>query len=447
MFMLIMQFFWKYIDDLMGKGLEFYIILELLFYVSASLIPLALPLAILLSSIMTFGNLAEHNELTALKSTGQSLYKIIKPYTFVVVCICIGTFYFSNYIIPVANLKWRALIYDIQETKMSKILVPGTYSTDIDGYAIKVEDGGNGTFKDVVIHDHTNPNISKTIKAKKATMYNSKDGGVLYLQLENGSAMEELAINQNENFESKERGRFYPSRRSTFNKAVYKINIQGFRLNRTDEDLFKNSYEMLNVFQINTVLDSIVKENKKTLSTFIEVLKNDTPILNKDLDTVQTTTTKEFNLNDLSSVEYTNAMENAISRIRRKKENLLNQKEFIRSLDRNMNLYKIEYHRKFALTFSILVLFFVGAPLGAIVRKGGFGAPVVIAALLFMIYFVLSEVGEGLVTSGATSPFVGMWLATFVLSPFAFLLMRSAANDSKVFDLEAWKKLFKVKKK
>ena len=452
--MLIMQFFWKYIDDLMGKGLEVTIILELLFYVSASLIPLALPLAMLLSSIMTFGNLAEHNELTALKASGLSLYKIIRPLFTVVILICLGTFYFANYVIPVANLKWRALIYDIQETKITKIISPGSYSKELDGFAIKVGEEKDGKFKDIVIHDHRDPNIVKTIKAKSAEMYNSKDGNILFLKLNNGSALEELGVNQYENLESQTRGNFYPSRRSFFQSATYQIDLSGFKINRSDEDLFKNSYEMLNVFQIDDALDSIHNENKQIIKNFTSILKTDdifftdsNIVKNYDLTSVKSLKCNpNLTFESLSKSDQKIVLEQTISKTRRKIESLLGQKEFIKTIKLNINLYKIEFHRKYALTMAIMVLFFVGAPLGAIVRKGGFGAPVVIACLLFMVYFVLSEVGEGLASSGAASPFIGMWLATFVLTPVAVLLMRSAANDSKVFDKEAWIKVFKRKK-
>jgi lipopolysaccharide export system permease protein len=448
--MLIMQFFWKYIDDLMGKGLEVSIILELLLYVSASLIPLALPLAMLLSSIMTFGNLAENNELTALKSSGLSLYRIMQPLMVVVLSIALGTFYFSNYIIPIATLKWKALIYDIQETKISKIITPGSYSNELEGLAIKVRKEKNGTFYDVVIHDHNDPNIVKTVRANQATLYNSTHGNFLYLHLKNGTVLEELAVNQSINLESRNRGSYYPARRSSFSDATYKISLKGFKLNRTDENLFKNNYEMLNVFQINHVTDSIIHENQKVLINFNTSLKKDfkflLPIDVSKIDELNIDSSIKKNgliFNMLHINEQKDILGRSISFLQRDVESIKGQRDFLKTFESNLNLYKIEYHRKFALTFAIIVLFFVGAPLGAIVRKGGFGAPVVIACLLFMVYFILTEVGEGLVTSGSTSPFVGMWLATFVLSPLALLLMRSAANDSKVFDKEAWVKSFK----
>ena len=448
-----MQFFWKYVDDLMGKGLEFTVILELIFYVSATLIPLALPLAILLSSIMTLGNLAEHNELTALKASGLSLFKIIKPLFVVIIVIALGTFYFANYIIPVANLKMRSLIYDIQETKIAKIVTPGTYSTEIEGYAIKVEENKKGGFKNIVIHDHSNPNINKTVKAAEGDMYNSKNGAVLYLNLKEGNILEELAINQNENFESRARGRYYPSRRISFKNAIYQIDLTGFKLNRSDEDLFKNSFEMLNVFQMDKVIDSIKKENKAVILNFVTALKNEHPLFKLEpsippsLNGSDTLAVKKITLLKSNNTEYKLALELATAKIRKMKEVLEGQKAFLHSLHTNIKLYKIEYHRKYALTFAIIVLFFVGAPLGAIIKKGGFGAPVVIACLLFMIYFVLTELGENLVNTDKLSPFIGMWLATFVLLPIAYLLMRSAAKDSKVFDFEAWTKIFKRTKK
>lgn len=438
----------------MGKGLEISIILELLLYVSASLIPLALPLAMLLSSIMTFGNLAENNELTALKSSGLSLYRIMRPLMVVVLFISLGTFYFSNYIIPIATLKWKALIYDIQETKISKIISPGSYSNELEGLAIKVKNEKNGVFYDVVIHDHNDPNIVKTVRSKQATLYNSSHGNFLYLHLKNGSVLEELGVNQSINLESRNRGSYYPSRRSSFTDATYKISLKGFKLNRTDENLFKNNYEMLNVFQINQVTDSIILENNKVLLNFSKSLKKDfkfflpndvTKITEITIDSNQHTSKLDFK--KLPKVEQKDILGRSISMLERDIESIKGQRDFIKTFESNLNLYNLEYHRKFALTFAIIVLFFVGAPLGAIVRKGGFGAPVVIACLLFMVYFILTEVGEGLVTSGSTSPVIGMWLATFVLSPLALLLMRSAANDSKVFDKEAWlKKMNKLKK-
>lgn len=455
-----MQFFWKYIDDLMGKGLSISVIVELLFYVSASLIPLALPLAILLSSIMTLGNLAENNELTALKSSGLSLYRILRPLTGIVLVIAISTFYFANYVIPVANLKWHGLIFDIQQTKISSILTPGTYSMELDGYAIKIDEGTEDTFKGILIHDHTDPTIIKSVRAKEGNVYKSENGKYLFFELKEGYVMEELtpaAPNFTPNGKIHGVPNTRPSRRSTFDHATYKIDLTGFNLDRSDEDMFKDKHEMLNVFQINYTLDSIQKNANSIVENFLKNLKSDQPYFiaksfkenskKADLDQqLLEIPDSVVVFNNLSIGQKKAAINLAQSRIRGKLVNLDDQKRFFETMEMDMNKYLIEFHRKFALTVAIIVLFFVGAPLGAIVRKGGFGAPVVIAALLFMVYFVLMTIGDGLSKSGTISPFLGMWFSSMVLAPIAVWLMHSAANDSPVFSKDAWKKFIRLKR-
>lgn len=458
MFILVMQFFWKYIDDLMGKGLSIVVVTELLFYVSASLIPLALPLAILLSSIMTLGNLAENNELTALKSSGLSLYRIIRPLTSIVLVIALGTFLFANYVIPVANLKWHSLIYDIQNTKIATIITPGAYSRELEGYAIKVDKGTGNEFEGVLIHDHTNPKEVKTIRAKYGKIYKTENGKDLFFELKNGSIMEELATSaptySNDGMAHSPASN-RPSRRSTFEQATYKIDLSGFDLARSQEDLFKDKYEMLNVFQINHALDSIRKNSTSIVNNFLLSIKNDHPYYisksyseaSNDRDEAHTIQTPDTTIifNSLTGDQKINAITLAQTRLRNKAQNIDSQIEFLNVLNRNVGKYLIEFHRKFALTFAIIVLFFVGAPLGAIVRKGGFGAPVVIAALLFMIYFVLISVGDNLARNETLSPFMGMWFPSMTLTPIAIWLMRAAAADRPVFSFPWIKRLFRRK--
>ena len=452
-----MQFFWKYLDDLMGKGLSSFVILELLLYISASLIPLALPLAILLSSIMTLGNLAENNELTALKSSGLSLYRIMKPLTMVVLIIALCTFYFANYVIPVANLKWHSLIYDIQNTKISSIITPGVYSNELDGYAIKVDEGTDDQFKGIMIHDHTSPDVIKSISAEKGRIYKSENGKFLYFELNKGYVTEELSP-QSPSFlpdgslhKSKHSNR--PARRSSFEQATYKIDLSGFSLSRSQEEMFKDKHEMLNVFQIYHAVDSVKRHARGVQENFIVSLKYDHAYfeakqfkrLSTQTDNLDNSTPlppEIIHLEDLTMNERMNAIQQAQSKLRRWNQNLEGQREYLNGINSDLDGYWIEFHRKFALTYAIIVLFFVGAPLGAIVRKGGFGAPVVIASLLFMIYFVLISVGDSLANSGVVSPILGMWFASIVLTPIALILMRAAANDSPVFNKESWGKLF-----
>lgn len=458
MFMLILQFTWVYVDDLMGKGLSAWVILELMMYVSASLIPLALPLAILLSSIMTMGNLAENNELTALKSSGLSLFRILRPLTQVVILLSIGTFFFFNYVIPVANLKWHSIIFDIQETKVGMLIKPGTYSSDLEGYAIKVKSGSDNSFQGITIHDYTDPTGTKTIKADSGTIYTSSQGKYLLFHLVNGVIHEEINM-QSPVFTPdgklfKNPGAYRPSRNTQFKLATYKVNLVGFDMQQTDEELFKNDYEMLNVFQINYAKDSLQKRMFKLNKESARVNMGRMPFYqsyniqnslkkmsNRNMPTGQDATVpgKVIRIKDLSKLERYKALQAAMVNLRTLKNEVFNQAELQKGIKKNFNQYQIEFHRKFALSGAIIVLFFVGAPLGAIVRKGGFGAPVVIAALLFMLYFVLFSIGENLATNDVVSPFMGMWLPTIVLLPVAALLMVAAANDLGVFDKKLWR--------
>ncbi|PHR44203.1 MAG: hypothetical protein COA32_15260 [Fluviicola sp.] len=480
MFMLVMQFLWKYIDDLMGKGLELNIIIELLFYVSASLLPLALPLAILLSSLIVMGNLGEYNELTALKSSGLSIYRILRPLSVIIVIISISTFYFSNYVIPIANYKWHSIIWDIQETKLTSFLNPGSYTQEIDGFSIKINEGNGNSFNGIIIHDRRDPKVLKTIVADSGEFYRSNNGDYLYFKLYNGNVIEELAEGPNFNDEKRQKST-HPGRKSTFGTATYKMNLTGFKIQRSEDDLFKNNYEMLNVFQIEETVDSLQKNykevsrslsfNTKSKHQYFESLhyanqlKNDSiqrqiNIKKSEKDSlkprdslssegkvkIREDSVQIFDINDMTSNEEKKAYVHLKTTLRTKINSTERQIEIKESRYKALRKFEIEFHRKFSLSFSIIILFFIGAPLGAIVKKGGFGAPVVIAALLFMIYFVLISLGDGMAQKEVISPFFGMWGPNFVLTPFAIFLMVSAANDKSVVDLNKFISRFKKKK-
>lgn len=430
----------------MGKGLSIWVILELLFYVSANLIPLALPLAILLSSLMTFGSFAENNELTALKSSGLSLYRIMRPLMVIVTIISISTFYFANYVIPVFNLKFHTLIYDIQNTKISSILTPGVYTKDFAGYSIKVKSFNDTVYKGITIHDYSHPTELKTVKANEARIYKSANGQYMFFDLKNGRILEELDI-QNPLFlpdgtVQNPSGR--PARVSYFEHGTYKLNIAGFNLSRTDEDLFTDKYEMMNVFQISTAMDSLEKKKSQILETFAkntgkEFVSFNDKIMYQDPNTgLSNVTVPIIDFQKLSAVDKLQARNTVISRLRRTNETIENQDQFILVMDKESDLYWIEFHKKLALTYAVIVLFFVGGPLGAIIRKGGFGAPVVVAALTFMVYFMLNSIGQNLAETNTVSPFIGMWLAGFFFTPVAWVITRAAANDAQVFSKEMW---------
>lgn len=483
MFMLVMQFLWKYIDDLMGKGLDISIILELLFYVSASLLPLALPLAVLLSSLMIMGNLGEHNELTALKSSGLSIYRIIRPLTGIIILLSFGTFYFANYAIPVANYKWHSIIWDIQEKKLTSFLKPGVYTQEIDGFSIKIKERQDNRFQNIIIHDRRDKNELKTIIADSGEIYQSEDGDFLFFKLYHGNVFEEMSGDSYFEKDNKSQDdNVFPSRKSNFGTATYKMSMSGFKLQRSKDELFKNNYEMLNVFQIDEVADSIkivytklintLSSNIKSKQAYFQAIKYDPNQKNDSLkdssirraldnkirshQSIQNTIPRKendsikktdilpvYNFNDMLPEEREKAIEIMETQLREainEAEGHINIKSNIK---KTMQRFEIEFYRKFALSFSIIVLFFIGAPLGAIVKRGGFGAPVVIAALLFMIYYVLITMGDQMAHSGMLTPFWGMFGPSFLLAPIALLLMYMAANDGNFRFISKW---FKNKK-
>lgn len=380
----------------------------------------------------------------------------MRPLTFVVIIIAGFTFYFANFVIPVSNLKWHSLIYDIQNTKISTVLTPGVYTKDFEGYAIKVKEGKDSVYKGITIHDHTTPTEIKTVKAAEARVYKSENGRYLFFDLKNGRIYEELDI-QNPVFspnskELRSEKTSRPARVSSFEKGIYKLNISGFSLNRSDEDVFTDKYEMMNVFQISDAMDSLKIKKKNILDQFAIGLKNKHAFLNqfkeidrKPLNNFKNIKVKEISFNQLSKDDKTSTYNSVISGLYNSNETISSQISFLETLDNESNLYWVEFHRKFALTYAIIVLFFVGAPLGAIIRKGGFGAPVVIAAIVFMLYFVLISIGDNLASTNVLKPFWGMWIAGIFFTPIAILITWAAANDTQILSKETWVKLFKRK--
>lgn len=246
LFVLLMQFLWKYIDDLVGKGLDPYIIIKLMVYVSVTLVPLALPLSLLLSSIMTFGNLAEHFELTACKSAGLSLQRIMRPLTITAVAICLTAFYFSNYVLPVANLKMNALLYDVRQQKPALLIKEGIFYNGIDGYSIRIgkKDSDGKTIEDIMIYDHTeNRGNTKMILAERGKMAMSDDERYLLLTLYKGSSYEEQ--------ENRGAKITRPLLRTEFEEELVRFDLNSFKMTRTNEQLFKDNYQMLNLWQLN----------------------------------------------------------------------------------------------------------------------------------------------------------------------------------------------------
>lgn len=443
LFVLVMQFFWLYMDELIGKGLGIWMILQLLFYMSATMVPLALPLGILLASIMTFGNLGESFELVAIKSAGISLLRFMRPLLLVIIGLGGFAFLFNNNIIPVANLKALSLLYDLRNSKPALNIKEGQFNKDIDGFAIRVgeKDKDGHTIRDVLIYDHSsgygNDNV---IVAKEGDMISAGNKQVLVFRLKDGWRYDESAIKGGmQNYEQK---RIY------FKKWDKVFDLSSFKLNRSNEDLFKGAYQMMNVRQLNDGIDSLKKDNQRIyrnvsnyLSPYLSFGISDTSEVELRTKMTAANTTIVY---DSSFITYIpdsmrrDIVNAALGQIRNGK-GLLD----ISSSDKNLqqeNLIKfnIEWHRKFTLSFACVLLFLIGAPLGAIIRKGGVGMPMIVAIAFFILFHIMTIVGEKLAKSNALEPRIGMWMATAMLLPIAFFLINAARKDAQIFSKELY---------
>ena len=428
----------------MGKGLSISILAELIIYVTAGLVPLALPLTVLLSSIMMMGNLGENNELTALKSSGLSLAKIMRPLFVFILLLSGATFYFSNYVIPLADVKAKALIYDIQNTKLDLMFRPGTFIKEIQGYTIKIKGVDKNNFTNVTIYDETKSGVIRIIRADSASVYHEPGGKHLLFHLINGQIHEETpaSVGAYSNPGKFQQTSFYPSTKYKFASSTIKVELSGFDVTRSDENIFVQSYELMNVKQLAQSIDSSYKRQDTIMTRFSNNIKSQHPyFLARDFirqnDFLEDFIDTNYFPNGITPVKIENmnasqmqmAKVDAASSLKIRRTQMqaqLNSSEAHRS---ELKTIQAEYHKKFALSYSVLVLFFIGAPLGAIVRKGGFGLPVVVAVLLFLIYYVLTIVGENMLNANALPPVLGIWMSGIILTPIAFVVYFVAARD------------------
>lgn len=445
LFVLLMQFLWKYLEDLVGKGLEWYIIAELLVYASASLVPLALPLAILLASIMTFGNLAERYELIAMKSVGLSLPNIMKWLIVVTVLTSFSAFYFSNNILPVANLKFGALLYDITQQKPGIDLKEGIFYNGIDGFSIRVKkkEKGGEILKDIMIYDHTNKSgNTKVILAEKGSMTVTPDKRFMILELENGYSFDDYKANNRSNE--------MPFLRSKFKKQIVRFDLEQFKLSRTDEGMFKDHYGMLNLSQLNKAVVDLYVEQIKSKENIQKIIKGNLNYQRYYSDTLYQqgyTLRPEFDtliyFERFPKNEKVIIAEGALNAARTAKLYVENLENDLDNRIKFINRHNIEWHRKLTLSIACIVLFFIGAPLGAIIRKGGLGMPVVVSVIFFLIFHIISITGEKSAREGVITAFWGMWMASFILLPLGIFLTYKASRDSTLFDIQSYLDFFK----
>lgn len=438
LFTLLLQFLWKYIDDLVGKGLEWYVILQLLIFASASFVPLALPLSILLSSIMSFGKLSETYELVALKSAGVSLVRALIPLTVIVTLITIGAFFFTNDAIPRANLKFYSLLWDVRNQRPALDIKEGVFYGGIDNYIIRInkKDKDGRHIHDIMIYDHTRLNRGNEIvlTAKSGEMYTSPDKRYLTLQLYDGARYEEMLAQSKNNVN----GQRFEANRLMFKSYEIKFDLSGFNLRRTQEELFKDNYQMLNVNQLSYYSDSLeqrmrlrMRDTRQFISPYLSILRDSALLMAPPLagPAMLPPPANEAWVFALPRFERRETMSRAMGIARSIKETFRVQREEMRGYREQHVKYEMEWHRKFAISLACLTMFFIGAPLGAVIRKGGIGAPTVAAIIMFVVYYILTKVGEQMAASGTVSIFWGMWGPTFILLPMGFYLIHRANID------------------
>jgi lipopolysaccharide export system permease protein len=451
LFILLMQFLWVYLDELVGKGLDFIIILEFILYTMAMLMTNALPLAMLLASIMTFGDLGENNELLAMKAAGISLYRIMKPVMVLSLLISIGSFYFYNQVIPVSYKKLTALYSSIRQLKPEIIVKEGVFSNDIDNYSIKVgrkTTDGNMLY-DIMIYDHAEDkgNVS-VILADSGTMKITADKKYMILNLFAGQTHSEM--------QPRDRQRLtYPARTDHFKKQSIYIVLQGRELERRDENVFRNQNRALRNDQISYFVDSMTRDLERQridhalMINYISSLTTNVFKLARK-DTTQNPEIKLLAYMDIDSIMQKSTMairteiiNGAINSSRNNVRAIKQSEEIITDYKRNLNRFGIEWHKKYTFAFACLVFFLIGAPLGAIIRKGGLGAPLVISVVLFIFYWVTSTTGEKFARESVGALWQGVWFATFIFLPAGLFLTYKAANDSVVFNVNLYADFFK----
>ncbi len=449
MFVLIMQFLWRSIDDLVGKGLDVSIIVEFLYYVALTLIPMALPLAVLLSSIMTFGSLGENYELIALKSAGISLYRIMKPLIVLIVLLTGLAFVFSNNVLPYANLKLGSLYYDIRKKKPEMSLQEGIFTNDLEGYSIKVDriNKNTGMMYDMLIYNHKEGSGNcEVTKADSGMMINDVKANKMKLVLFNGHNYSD------ESMKNINQRRTFPFRRIKFDKQTVMIDLPENDLKRTDENSFRSAALMLNLKQLDDTITSMKRFVGERKSRDAERMLSTNYMRLKSSNTMRDSTLQQESLgvyrdSDSLYISYDaderhRAIGNAVQYAREVRQRMQDDFHYYNAQDLSIIKSKLEWHRKFSLSFACFIFFFIGAPLGAIIRKGGLGMPVVVSVLLFIIYYIISMMGERSAREAVISPAVGMWISAFILLPLGVILTYKSVTDSEMMNTEAYHKFF-----
>ena len=512
-FILLVQYMLKYFDDFVGKNLGFKVFAELLFYFSINILPNALPLGVLISSLMTFGSLGENFELSAIKSAGISLTRTLRPIFFFILVLTVAAFFFNNYVVPAANLKAYSLIYDIKHQKPALDIKKGVFYNGIPNYSIKANEkfNDNVTLKDVMIYDHTRKNGNNfVILADSSRMFSMYNDKYLKLELFDGQYFNQQATKNN---------RVDQFQRTSFDQMYMMFSLSSFDLKRTREELFQNNRQMKNIEELTSDIDSLQLEQelaitvlhklskqylyhrldresyqnekqdkedslKFTSDTLIEnngqqnqsrkvkaslinfnfssriafsqsidsIILEDVPLTSRQkmrkesgatylLPENQLSKLGKMNLKDLDSLFITGRkraliLQWALSKSRNHKVNISSSKSKLVRLEFESERYKIAKFKKYSQAFACMIMFLIGAPLGAIIKKGGLGFPVIISIFFYIFYYVASILSEKWAIAGFVNGAYSVWMADLMLLPIGLFFLRQARVDARLFDTD-----------
>ena len=440
-FIFLMNFLWRYIDDLVGKGLSVGVLLELMWYAVATTIPMALPLATLFAAIMTMGNLGENNELLAMKASGISLPRIMLPLIVVVFFVAIGSFFASNNLVPYAWKKMYSILYDIRNQKQTIEFRDGVFFNGIEDMSIRVthQDKETGLLHEVLIYD-----TSKKDGTMSTTI---ADSG--YIRLSDDKKFLLVTLFNGERYETSRTYDWYNENQLThqsFGRQDAVIEMEGFDFERSNSELFNNS-QTKPISRLSRDIDSLdVIVNRDMALSYEPLLRNSLlqydPFIMGMADSVATDYSYRRPLDIFSEVENLGLVQKkdvysrAVQRAKNSGTMINYEESSVKNSLSELYKYQIEWHKKVVLPVSIIIFFLIGAPLGAIIRKGGLGMPVVVSVLFFVVYYVINMSGEKMARDGIRTAFEGTWLAVFILVPIAIYLIYKSTNDSNLFNMD-----------
>lgn len=455
LFIVLMQFLWRYIDELVGKGLGIDVIGELFFYAALTMIPMALPLAILLASLMTFGNLGESFELTAMKASGISLLRTMAPLIVLMVMIATGAFFFQNNVLPIAQTKMWTLLYSMRQKSPELEIPEGVFYDQIPGYNLFVQEKNrvSGVLYDVMIYDVSKGfENSSIILADSGKMSITPDKTHLYLRLWSGESFENLKDAGAGNM------RNVPYRRESFSEKEIMVKFDS-NFNRMDEQGMRNQYVGKNMEELQATIDSVGARVDSLGTSYGKALR-EFPYMGvrayytkvdsgREIKLRRPNVVLEHPLNVDSLLRGSSSgvklgyLNSGLAKAQRMRQEYEYKSLTMADDMKTMRRHAIELQKKFTLSFACIIFFFIGAPLGAIIRKGGLGTPLVISVFLFIFYYIIDNMGYKMARDGKWGVIEGMWLSAAVLLPMGIFFTYKAVNDSAVFNKDAYLNFFR----